>query len=186
MQDCGDQQNYINFLQLENGVGSIDENSSSLLQLNHENPSLTQIINLNGYPLKQQAKKIKKKKRVDFHYKKKRRNIKSTEINNNNPFNVEEDKKILSLVLEHGPKFSDIAKYFNDRNQNAIKNRYYKYLRFKWDYYMGSEYRRLNCKRDNEKVECSDLTQMMDDMNIFPEIKDLLSKFVYTLHSYFN
>lgn len=54
-------------------------------------------------------------------------------MNNNNPFNIEEDKKILSLVLEHGPKFSDIAKYFTDRNQNAIKNRYYKYLRFRWD-----------------------------------------------------
>lgn len=89
---------------------------------------------------------------MDFHYKKKRRNIKTIEINNHNPFNVEEDKKILSLVLQYGPKFDDIAKYFNDRNPNAIKNRYYKYLRFRWDYYMG---RYVFCLYN---VECSDLT----------------------------
>lgn len=56
---------------------------------------------------------------------------------NNSPFNVEEDRKILSFVLKYGPKFSDIAKCFNDRNHNAIKNRYYKYLRFRWDSILG-------------------------------------------------
>mgnify|MGYP001808295250 CR=1 FL=1 len=53
---------------------------------------------------------------MEFHYKKKRRNTKMTEMNNNNPFNFEEDKKILNLVLEHGPKFGDMAKYFTDRS----------------------------------------------------------------------
>ncbi|CAD8210055.1 unnamed protein product [Paramecium pentaurelia] len=187
MQDCANEQNYINFLQLEKDVGSYDDNSSLLLHMNHENPSLTQLMELDVTPLNKQGKKIKKKKkRVDFHYKKKRRNNKITDMNNNNPFNIEEDKKILSLVLEHGPKFSDIAKYFTDRNQNAIKNRYYKYLRFRWDKTLGSEYRRLNCKRDTDKVECSDLTQIIDEMNFFPEITDLLSQFVYRVHSYFN
>ncbi|CAD8161446.1 unnamed protein product [Paramecium octaurelia] len=185
MQDCWDDQNYLNFLQLEKEVGLIDDNSTSLLQLNHENLSRTIIMDLEGCPLNRQAKKIKKRKRVVFHYKK-RRNTKLTGINNNNTFTVEEDKKILSLVLEHGPKFGNIMKNFNDRNQNAIKNRYYKYLRFRWDSILGSDYRRLNCKQDSKKVECSDLTQIIDEMTIFPEFKVLLSQLVYRVHSYFN
>ncbi|CAK78314.1 unnamed protein product (macronuclear) [Paramecium tetraurelia] len=186
MQDCKDEQNYLNFLQLEKTVGSIDDNSTSLHQLNHENLSLTYNMNQEVSPLNHQTKRIKKKKRVIFHYKKKRRNTKLIEMNNNNPFTVEEDQKILSLVLKHGPKFGNIIKNFNDRNQNAIKNRYYKYLRFRWDSILGSDYRRLNCKRDSEKVDCSDLTQIIDEMTIFPEFKDLLSQLVYRVHSYFN
>ncbi|CAD8125956.1 unnamed protein product [Paramecium sonneborni] len=186
MQDCAEEQNYINFLQLERDMGSNDENSSSLINLNNENPTLTEILDSDINPIKQQGKKIKKKKRVDFHSKKRRRNNKMSETNNNNPFNFEEDKKILCLVLEHGPKFGNIAKYFTDRNQNAIKNRYYKQLRFRWDQILGSEYSSLNCKRESERVECRDITQIIDELNFFPEITDLLSKFVQRVHSYFN
>ncbi|CAD8126157.1 unnamed protein product [Paramecium sonneborni] len=187
MQDYAAVYNVINFLQLEKDGGQQEEYSSSHFNFsNNENPSVTQIAAEDDLlPQSHQAKKIKKKKRVDFHYKRRRRNNKNTELNNNTPFNFSEDQKILSLVLEHGPKFSVVSKYFNDRNQNAIKNRYYKYLRFRWDQILGSDYSHLNQRRDDQE-QSQDITKIIEEMNFFPEITNLLSQFVQRVYAQFN
>jgi hypothetical protein len=80
--------------------------------------------------------KKKNKKKYDFHTKKRKKSHKNNELNND-VFSSTEDEKILSLVLELGPRFQLIAKYFSDRSLNAIKNRYYKYLRYRWDGILG-------------------------------------------------
>lgn len=43
---------------------------------------------------------------------------------NKNPFTEQEDKTLLELVQNMGPKWVSIAKYFNGRTDNQIKNRY--------------------------------------------------------------
>ncbi|CAD8211223.1 unnamed protein product [Paramecium octaurelia] len=186
MQDCAAEQNFMNFLQLEKDGSQFEENSSQLIISNQENPSLTQIADLNLMPSGHQAKKMKKRKRVDFHYKRRRRSNKNSELNNTAPFNFNEDQKILSLVLEHGPKFSVVSRYFNDRNQNAIKNRYYKYLRFRWDQVLGNDYLHLNCRKEGDLYPSQDIEQTIQEMNFFPEVTDILSSFVQRVHSYFN
>ncbi|CAD8124821.1 unnamed protein product [Paramecium sonneborni] len=187
MQDYEAEQNFINFLQLEKYVSQVEEFSSCQLILsNQENPFVTQIADQNLLPQNKQAKKIKKKKkRVDFHNKRRRRNNKNIELNNNTPFNFSEDQKILSLVLEHGPKFSVVSKYFIDRNQNAIKNRYYKNLRFRWDQVLGSDFSHLN-SRKNDSVQGQDITQMIEEMNFYPEVTNILSKFIKRVYLHFN
>ncbi|CAD8210632.1 unnamed protein product [Paramecium pentaurelia] len=178
MKDCKAEQNFINFLQLEKDGSQFEEYSSQLIISNQENPSLTQIADLNVMPQNHQAKKIKKKKRVDFHYKRRRRSNKISELNNTTPFNFNEDQKILSLVLEHGPKFSVVSRYFNDRNQNAIKNR--------WDQVLGSDYIHLNCRKEEDQLQSQDMEQIIQGMNFFPEVTNILSSFIQRVHSYFN
>ncbi|CAD8204137.1 unnamed protein product [Paramecium pentaurelia] len=186
MSDCAAQQNFINFLQMENDLSHFEEYSSQLIFSNQENPSLTQIVDQNHIPQSHKAKKIKKKKRVDFHYKRRRRNNKNSELNNTTSFNFEEDQKILSLVLEHGPRFSLVSRYFNDRNQNAIKNRYYKYLRFRWDQILGSDYIHLNYRKEDDQENSEDINQVIQEMNFFPEVTNILSSLVQRVYSHFN
>ncbi|CAD8103859.1 unnamed protein product [Paramecium primaurelia] len=45
-------------------------------------------------------------------------------------FTKDEDKDILKYVLEYGPNFNKIVKYFPGKTMNMIKNRYYKKLRY--------------------------------------------------------
>ncbi|CAD8211710.1 unnamed protein product [Paramecium octaurelia] len=186
MQDCAANQNFLSFLQLEKDLSQVDEYSSQFIFSNQENPSLTQLANLNHVSSSHQAKKIKKKKRVDFHYKRRRRNNKNSELNNQAPFNFDEDQRILSLVLEHGPRFSIVSRYFFDRSQNAIKNRYYKYLRFRWDQILGRDYIHLNCRREDDQKTSEDMEQLIEKMNFFPEVTTILSSFVQRVYSHFN
>ncbi|CAD8084858.1 unnamed protein product [Paramecium primaurelia] len=58
-------------------------------------------------------------------------------------FSYLEDKRILELVIQLGPNFNKIVKYFPGKTMNMIKNRYYKKLRFNKEYYLG----------DNEKTK---------------------------------
>lgn len=50
---------------------------------------------------------------------------------NRNKFTVEEDDMIIKLYIEHGSKWSTIAKFFNGRTGDMIKNRFYSCLRKK-------------------------------------------------------
>ncbi|CAD8211772.1 unnamed protein product [Paramecium pentaurelia] len=45
-------------------------------------------------------------------------------------FTKDEDKDILKYVIQYGPNFNKIVKYFPGKTMNMIKNRYYKKLRY--------------------------------------------------------
>jgi hypothetical protein len=40
-------------------------------------------------------------------------------------FTDEEDKKLIRLFMQHGPKWATISKYFDDRTADMIKNRFH-------------------------------------------------------------
>ncbi|CAD8207327.1 unnamed protein product [Paramecium pentaurelia] len=62
-------------------------------------------------------------------------------------FSYLEDKRILELVIQLGPNFNKIVKYFPGKTMNMIKNRYYKKLRYnKEDYLSGKELTKTNNK----------------------------------------
>ncbi|CAD8117704.1 unnamed protein product [Paramecium sonneborni] len=54
-------------------------------------------------------------------------------------FSYLEDKRILELVIQLGPNFNKIVKYFPGKTMNMIKNRYYKKLRYNKDDYLGDK-----------------------------------------------
>jgi hypothetical protein len=56
---------------------------------------------------------------------------------NAHPFSNTEDRRIMELVLSIGPKFYKISKSFPGKSVSMVKNRYYKYLRYRWDVVMG-------------------------------------------------
>ncbi|CAD8123547.1 unnamed protein product [Paramecium sonneborni] len=72
---------------------------------------------------------------------------------NAHPFSNIEDKRILELVLKIGPKFYKISKSFPGKSVSMVKNRYYKYLRYRWDEVMGSEYRYMNSLPEDHSYE---------------------------------
>ncbi|CAD8104589.1 unnamed protein product [Paramecium primaurelia] len=72
---------------------------------------------------------------------------------NAHPFSNIEDKRILELVLKIGPKFYKISKSFPGKSVSMVKNRYYKYLRYRWDEVMGSEYRHMNSLPEDQNFE---------------------------------
>ncbi|KAM3136849.1 hypothetical protein pb186bvf_011108 [Paramecium bursaria] len=109
--------------------------------------------------------KIKKKKRIskrfqyNYHKKKKRSVGKVLQVVDNEiqlvkprysacAFSFEEDSKILNQVLRLGPKFYKIAKLFPGKTVSMVKNRYYKYLRFRWEDILGSEYKCYSVPQD--------------------------------------
>ncbi|CAD8105163.1 unnamed protein product [Paramecium primaurelia] len=63
-------------------------------------------------------------------------------------FTLNEDQKILHLVLTLGPKFKQIAKLIPGKSINALKNRYYRDLRYRWDEVLGKEYIYLNEQKE--------------------------------------
>ncbi|CAD8124823.1 unnamed protein product [Paramecium sonneborni] len=71
----------------------------------------------------------------------------------NRNFTLNEDSKILNLVLQLGPKFKQIAKKIPGKSIKSIKNRYYKYLRYRWDQILGIQYTHLNEKLEETSLE---------------------------------
>ncbi|CAK66694.1 unnamed protein product (macronuclear) [Paramecium tetraurelia] len=62
-------------------------------------------------------------------------------------FSYLEDKRILELVIQLGPNFNKIVKYFPGKTMNMIKNRYYKKLRYnKEEYLSDMEFKKTNHK----------------------------------------
>ncbi|KAM3128891.1 hypothetical protein pb186bvf_019026 [Paramecium bursaria] len=99
-------------------------------------------------------------------------------------FTIEEDKMILQLVLSVGPKFQKIHKSFPGKTLAMVKNRYYKYLRYRWDVLGQQELRKsrdfkhLNATQDSYETLCEQqrnmsiqLTEQKEDL-----IQSMMSK----------
>ena len=49
--------------------------------------------------------------------------------NKNGPWTTEEDQLLTEKYLEHGPQWTTIAKFFDGRSENNVKNRWYTYVK---------------------------------------------------------
>ncbi|CAD8137842.1 unnamed protein product [Paramecium pentaurelia] len=115
----------------------------------------------------------KRKRQPNYDKKRKRRQSKNqiSKVQQSIPFTPQEDKAILLYVLNFGPKFMSIAKYFPTKTINMVKNRYYKMLRYQWDSILGESYAYLNQDIESKIEEvnhnnCRDETQSFRDQNI--------------------
>ncbi|CAK87589.1 unnamed protein product (macronuclear) [Paramecium tetraurelia] len=93
-----------------------------------------EVSSQNGLPNKIGIqKKQKKKNEYDYHRKKRRGSDGTSNKKSGQKFSLEEDKRILQLVHKNGPKFQKIHRHFHGKTLAMVKNRYYKYLRFRWE-----------------------------------------------------
>ena len=49
--------------------------------------------------------------------------------NKNGPWSPEEDQLLAEKYIEHGPQWTTIAKFFDGRSENNVKNRWYTYVK---------------------------------------------------------
>ena len=49
--------------------------------------------------------------------------------NKNGPWTSEEDQLLTEKYMEHGPQWTTIAKFFDGRSENNVKNRWYTYVK---------------------------------------------------------
>ncbi|CAD8126161.1 unnamed protein product [Paramecium sonneborni] len=84
-------------------------------------------------------------------------------------FNLNEDQKILRLVLLIGPKFKKIAKQIPGKSINNIKNRYYRNLRYRWDEILGNQYTHLN-----QQQEKPTLVSLVTNSQLHQEFTNIL------------
>lgn len=52
--------------------------------------------------------------------------------NKNGPWTAEEDQLLIEKFRQHGPQWTLIAKFFNGRSENNVKNRWYTHLKQKY------------------------------------------------------
>ncbi|CAD8093361.1 unnamed protein product [Paramecium primaurelia] len=98
-------------------------------------------------------KKPKKKNEYDYHRKKRRCADGTNNKKSGQNFSLEDDKRILQLVLKNGPKFQKIHRHFHGKTLAMVKNRYYKYLRFRWEI-LGQNYKHLSVTQEQLKTLC--------------------------------
>ncbi|CAD8102158.1 unnamed protein product [Paramecium sonneborni] len=122
-----------------------------------------------------QPKKIKKKNKYDYHRKKRRSSDASNSKKSGQKFTPEEDKLILQLVLNVGPKFQKIHKHFPGKTLAMVKNRYYKYLRYKWEV-LGQNYKHLSVQQDSYENLCE--LQKVVSVQLDEEKSDLISQII--------
>ncbi|CAD8140243.1 unnamed protein product [Paramecium octaurelia] len=161
----------ISFSRFQEEIGETSyENQPILIHLDDPLPSQTDSLELVLQSVPKKSKKVARKKKCDFHTKKRKKVSKKKNLcfENHTPFTFQEDEKILNLVKEHGPRFQVISKYFLDRSQNAVKNRYYKFLRYNWNLIFGDQQQHSNNMFEEEGAQQELLTNFFDNMNFNP------------------
>ena len=53
--------------------------------------------------------------------------------NKNGPWTHEEDQLLAEKYIEHGPQWTTIAKFFDGRSENNVKNRWYTYVKARFN-----------------------------------------------------
>ncbi|CAD8169101.1 unnamed protein product [Paramecium pentaurelia] len=95
-------------------------------------------------------------------------------------FTLSEDRLILSSVIKLGPKFKVISSYFPMKSLSTVKNRYYKYLRYRWTQIMGKDFESL-VKENQQMIKQDD--EIVDTSELFPEVKDILKNMIRNIKS---
>ena len=57
--------------------------------------------------------------------------------NKNGPWSHEEDQLLAEKYVEHGPQWTTIAKFFDGRSENNVKNRWYTYVKARFNNSQG-------------------------------------------------
>ncbi|CAK87369.1 unnamed protein product (macronuclear) [Paramecium tetraurelia] len=95
-------------------------------------------------------------------------------------FTTSEDKLILSSVLKLGPKFKVISAYFPSKSLSTVKNRYYKFLRYRWIQIMGKQVINLQPRdydtlyKESQQQSCIQEEEIVETVQLFPEVKSIL------------
>ncbi|CAD8116842.1 unnamed protein product [Paramecium sonneborni] len=118
-------------------------------------------------------KKQKKKNEYDYHRKKRRGSDGTNSKKSGQKFSQDEDKRILQLVLNNGPKFQKIHRHFPGKTLAMVKNRYYKYLRFRWEI-LGENYKHLSVPQEQLETLCEQQKNVSNILNA--EKDDLVSQ----------
>ncbi|KAM3142126.1 hypothetical protein pb186bvf_005780 [Paramecium bursaria] len=118
---------------------------------------------------------LKKPKRIKYNYSQKKRKPKTSE-RKCFKFSQDEDERLLNLVLNTGPKFQKIAKYFPGKTLSMVKNRFYKYLRYHWDKVLGEQYSSLNLQlpEDSNQIDI-ELENFYDTVDQEEERRSMLN-----------
>ncbi|CAK92409.1 unnamed protein product (macronuclear) [Paramecium tetraurelia] len=175
----------ISFSQFQEEFGETSyENQPILVHLDDPLPSQTDSLELVLQSVPKKQKKVARKKKCDFQTKKRKRVNKKKNLGfeKHTPFTFQEDEKILNLVKEHGPRFQIISKYFLDRSQNAVKNRYYKFLRYNWNLIFGEQAFLLMSSQQQHSINQFEeegaqqelLTNFFDNMNFNPNLTTIV------------
>ncbi|CAD8180131.1 unnamed protein product [Paramecium pentaurelia] len=118
-------------------------------------------------------KKQKKKNEYDYHRKKRRGSDGISSKKSGQKFSQEEDKRILQLVFNNGPKFQKIHRHFHGKTLAMVKNRYYKYLRFRWEI-LGQNYKHLSVPQEQLETLCEQQKNVSNMLSA--EKDDLISQ----------
>ncbi|CAD8152272.1 unnamed protein product [Paramecium octaurelia] len=123
----------------------------------------------------------KKMKRKRLYSKAKRPGMRRrTRIPASESFTPNEDRLILSSVLKLGPKFKVISTYFPQKSLSTVKNRYYKFLRYRWTQIMGKDYDTLY---KESLIQSSQGEEIIETVQLFPEFKDILKNMISNIKS---
>ncbi|CAD8099786.1 unnamed protein product [Paramecium sonneborni] len=95
-------------------------------------------------------------------------------------FTPKEDRLILSSVIKIGPKFKVISSYLPQKTLSTIKNRYYKYLRYRWTQILGKDFESLI--KENQQIIRQD-DEILETVELFPEVKDILKNMISNIKS---
>ncbi|CAD8179676.1 unnamed protein product [Paramecium octaurelia] len=118
-------------------------------------------------------RKQKKKNEYDYHRKKRRGMEGSNSKKSGQKFTEEEDRLILQLVLNNGPKFQKIHRHFPGKTLAMVKNRYYKHLRFRWEL-LGQNYKHLSVPQEQLETLCEQQKKVSNILNA--EKDDLITQ----------
>lgn len=81
-------------------------------------------------------------------------------LQNNQPWNYEDDRLLVEKYAELGPKWNKIAKYFHNRSDNSIRNRWQLIIR-QWERKQQQNQQQIQIERqeiDNESDEYTSAT----------------------------
>ncbi|KAM3142128.1 hypothetical protein pb186bvf_005782 [Paramecium bursaria] len=106
---------------------------------------------------------------------------KKKESKQHHQFTSDDDKRILRGVLKHGPKFDKLVRYF-PCSINVVKNRYYKYLRYRWDIVLGCEYKSFNFPHPTlVEQQILEIERLQSQIGLDEQMQSILKPFLNQL-----
>ncbi|CAD8101097.1 unnamed protein product [Paramecium sonneborni] len=166
-----------------------DEDEQQVKTISHEPPQTRSIRKKEKDDQQKVVSKInsentitkKKMKRKRLYSKAKKVELrKKTRIPAFESFTPSEDRLILQSVLKLGPKFKVISTYFPSKSLSTVKNRYYKFLRYRWTQIMGKDYDTLYKESQSTVIQEE---QIIETVQLFPDVKSILMNMISKIKS---